>query len=375
LAQGIDGGGPMGPPSDAPNLRGKSFVAVGRASLGAPAGSGHEAQHRAYLQALQERTRAHRQQQEAERQKNAERIRREQGFNACFSGANARVTPTRQSRSGGGLGKDVAGAWRQWEPGTVEIRGNDGEVYAIRPTGERRAAQAGDGVAAISSAAVDSPLGSTIRPLTSLAEADADVAQSLHGDASSEDGKACEADTEVPLEVDEALRATLGATQQDLQSLLQKLSQEDEEPSDTSPLETEVAAAADAVPDEAKPPQSLTAAPQSVAVAEVDAIVAAVEPVAADRAAAEPCDGGATTPTAPPCAPPPMVGAAMLPPLPSLEPPSGAQSPESPAPLPSPSAEELAARIARLPRGWKGALLRLLEDAEAEAPCDEEASA
>ena len=33
---------------------------------------------------------------------------------------------------------DDAGAWgRHWEEHTVEIRGHGGEVYAIRPTGER----------------------------------------------------------------------------------------------------------------------------------------------------------------------------------------------------------------------------------------------
>ncbi|CAK0866030.1 unnamed protein product [Prorocentrum cordatum] len=84
-------------------------------------------------------------------------MRREQGFSCCFSGANVghRFGP---SFAGGGSrpagsslgGLRVAGSsarsrsegppgepWRQWEERTVQLLGADGEVYGIRPSGER----------------------------------------------------------------------------------------------------------------------------------------------------------------------------------------------------------------------------------------------
>eukprot|EP00439_Symbiodinium_sp_Y106_P032529 s3431_g3.t3 len=99
-----------------------------------------EEKHRAYLQRLQERNQVQRQQQQDETTQ--EKLRREQGFNVCFSGANAAQRAASagerlkqkapRARSRGSLG-----AWRQWEEATVEIKGIGGEVYAIRPTGER----------------------------------------------------------------------------------------------------------------------------------------------------------------------------------------------------------------------------------------------
>ncbi|OLQ04546.1 hypothetical protein AK812_SmicGene12360 [Symbiodinium microadriaticum] len=71
-----------------------------------------EEKHRAYLQRLQERNQVQRQQQQDETTQ--EKLRREQGFNVCFSGANA--------------------AQRQWEEATVEIKGIGGETQKV-PTG------------------------------------------------------------------------------------------------------------------------------------------------------------------------------------------------------------------------------------------------
>lgn len=92
-------------------------------------------------------------QREAEDSRRQDQLKREQGFSCCFSGANkatVRKNPTRRYSAGfatesprhratasprgdaGGLG-----TWRRWEEHTVEIRGDDGEVYALRPTGDR----------------------------------------------------------------------------------------------------------------------------------------------------------------------------------------------------------------------------------------------
>lgn len=101
----------------------------------------HEAQHRAYLQRLQERNQAFRQQKEND-DKFLDKLRREQGFSVCFSGANASKggVPSR-SKSSKGHSRGSS-PWRQWEEGTVEIKGLRGEVYAVRPTGERVATKA-----------------------------------------------------------------------------------------------------------------------------------------------------------------------------------------------------------------------------------------
>jgi len=137
-----------------------AFGAVGRAALASGAGSGHEAQHRAYLQLLQERNQAQRQLRQEDDHRQSHQMRREQGFNVCFSGANSsRRTPSSSSYggrlrdgcsgaaalgfgrgSGGGGSGDAwgGGAWRKWEERTVEIKGDGGEIYAVRPTGERR---------------------------------------------------------------------------------------------------------------------------------------------------------------------------------------------------------------------------------------------
>lgn len=101
----------------------------------------HEAQHRAYLQRLQERNQAFRQQKEND-DKFLDKLRREQGFSVCFSGANASKggVPSRNKPSRGH--SRGSSPWRQWEEGTVEIKGLRGEVYAVRPTGERVATKA-----------------------------------------------------------------------------------------------------------------------------------------------------------------------------------------------------------------------------------------
>ncbi|CAK9093204.1 Uncharacterized protein SCF082_LOCUS43848 [Durusdinium trenchii] len=101
----------------------------------------HEVQHRAYLQKLQERNQAHRQQRENDG-KVQDQLRREQGFSVCFSGANASKgglpSKSRQTRGSRLRGNSP---WRRWEEATVEIKGLGGEVYAIRPSGERVAQQ------------------------------------------------------------------------------------------------------------------------------------------------------------------------------------------------------------------------------------------
>lgn len=125
----------------------RSLGAVGRAALASAVPGGIDAQHRAYLQLLQERNHANRHSREQEKHKEQDRLKREAGFNVCFSGANApaRSASARQRDvarglhfPGGGGSNEAEGVWRKWEDKTVEIKGIDGEVYAVRPTGERR---------------------------------------------------------------------------------------------------------------------------------------------------------------------------------------------------------------------------------------------
>jgi len=104
-----------------------------------PVSSEFEAKNRLYLQKLQLRNQLKRQQQAAQEQSEAERVRREQNFNVCFSGANSQRTLQgargRSSRRGG-CAPD--GGWRQWDERTVEIAGAGGQVFAVRPNGARR---------------------------------------------------------------------------------------------------------------------------------------------------------------------------------------------------------------------------------------------
>eukprot|EP00913_Durusdinium_trenchii_P013568 g12738.t1 len=87
------------------------------------------------------RNQAHRQQRENDG-KVQDQLRREQGFSVCFSGANASKgglpSKSRQTRGSRLRGNSP---WRRWEEATVEIKGLGGEVYAIRPSGERVAQQ------------------------------------------------------------------------------------------------------------------------------------------------------------------------------------------------------------------------------------------
>lgn len=114
-------------------------------------GKSLQEKHQEYLAKLQERNQAQRLLKEADERSRDPQRQREQGFSVCFSGANStKRGPLRRHSvgcNGGGdrysLGAqmrnyDDAGAWgRHWEEHTVEIRGHGGEVYAIRPTGER----------------------------------------------------------------------------------------------------------------------------------------------------------------------------------------------------------------------------------------------
>mmetsp|Transcript_65953 Transcript_65953/g.157702 ORF Transcript_65953/g.157702 Transcript_65953/m.157702 type:complete len:717 (-) Transcript_65953:64-2214(-) len=131
-------------PADS-QVRGRPLSIAGRASVGAPLPNrSFDDKHQEYLKKLQERNLQQRLVREAEEQRNADRLRREQGFSLCFSGANrTKTTFSERQRcpsidaaycrqgSGGAAG-------RQWEEGTVEIRGVGGEVHALRPSGERR---------------------------------------------------------------------------------------------------------------------------------------------------------------------------------------------------------------------------------------------
>lgn len=109
-----------------------------------PATSDYEAANRAFIRKLQARNQVKRELQEAGKESgDAERARREQNFSVCFSGANARKSPqhtrSTRNRSGSHLSQERhAGGWRQWEENTVEIAGHSGEVFSLRPTGERK---------------------------------------------------------------------------------------------------------------------------------------------------------------------------------------------------------------------------------------------
>mmetsp|Transcript_49099 Transcript_49099/g.158572 ORF Transcript_49099/g.158572 Transcript_49099/m.158572 type:complete len:307 (-) Transcript_49099:501-1421(-) len=142
-----------------------SLGAGGRAALSPCRGAGsyggnlaakYEDKHRAYLQKIQDKNLAERQLKEEEERRNSDKNRREAGFSVCFNGANnsgrrtSRASSARGQRDagrcpfgGGGAGfggaGGVDGVWgKQWEEKTVEIKGQEGEVYAVRPSGERK---------------------------------------------------------------------------------------------------------------------------------------------------------------------------------------------------------------------------------------------
>lgn len=106
--------------------------------------------HRAYLASLHERNETSRQQKEAELLQKADVLKKEQGFSTHFSGANlnhiAKKKPPRRPSTGGRDNPSLPAGYVQglqgcaWQENTVEIRGEGGEVYGIRPTGERLAA-------------------------------------------------------------------------------------------------------------------------------------------------------------------------------------------------------------------------------------------
>jgi len=130
------------------------LAAAGRVTVGSQArGSSHDSRNRAYLQKLQERNQLLKQQRQEQEQQLADQVKREQSFNCFFGGANAPKSRQPASRSVGGYsvcGNAIhrsrsAGAWGQgaWEERTVEIKGCDGEIIALRPSGERKAPRAG----------------------------------------------------------------------------------------------------------------------------------------------------------------------------------------------------------------------------------------
>lgn len=136
----------------------RSLSAAGRVTVSGSARDMQSLQdkHRAYLQSLQNKNQAAKVVREAEQLRRQDRIKREQGFNCCFSGANATVrkSSARRSSSSGGTPGPAAGngffaipkpcasdacgyGCSQWEERTVEIRAEGGEIYSIRPCGER----------------------------------------------------------------------------------------------------------------------------------------------------------------------------------------------------------------------------------------------
>ncbi|CAE8666428.1 unnamed protein product, partial [Polarella glacialis] len=122
-----------------------------------------------------------------------------------------------------GDGQLDGGVWKQWEESTVQIKGRDGEVYAIRPSGERLPAQEEFPPVLVEAERAKEE---DLDPFATLAEglpfsatlpfSVEELPFSVEEPDQSEEG-------DLPQEVDDALRATLGATQQDLRSLRQQL--------------------------------------------------------------------------------------------------------------------------------------------------------
>mmetsp|Transcript_57739 Transcript_57739/g.129489 ORF Transcript_57739/g.129489 Transcript_57739/m.129489 type:complete len:359 (+) Transcript_57739:72-1148(+) len=110
-----------------------------RASVGASlSNKNFDDRHQEYLRKLQARNLQQRLAREAEEQRNADRLRREQGFSVYISGANQRRSASLERQRSPSFDAGDRNAARQWEENTVEIRGLGGEVHALRPSGERR---------------------------------------------------------------------------------------------------------------------------------------------------------------------------------------------------------------------------------------------
>lgn len=342
---------------------------VGRVGVpGVGTGMHHEERHRAYLELLRKRNQARKRLGETD-QEQADRERRERGFNTLFSGANARRrAPAPSHRRIGpsvgcsGVEGGGSGAWgKHWDERTVELMGMDGVIHAIRPTGERYSELPS---ASTSSPGIEKP---------AFDHAHLPPADELRADWDESE------DDALPGDVDEALQATLDATQEELRDLCQRLREEGlvealSEFKHASEGEEET------VPASAPPSPAVASSPPRAAVL---AAVAATTPEAAAEREEE---GGAEEeePTSPPCgaaeAPLSNTAARRVLPLESLGPlgslPSGetrldpfARTGELAMPppgSPSPKADEIATRIARLPGEWRGALLQLLAEAEAE---------
>mmetsp|Transcript_2087 Transcript_2087/g.3528 ORF Transcript_2087/g.3528 Transcript_2087/m.3528 type:complete len:542 (+) Transcript_2087:70-1695(+) len=110
-----------------------------RASVGASlSNKNFDDRHQEYLRKLQARNLQQKLVREAEENRNADRLRREQGFSVYLSGANQRKTTSLERQRSPSIDAAFRQAARQWEENTVEIRGVGGEVHALRPSGERR---------------------------------------------------------------------------------------------------------------------------------------------------------------------------------------------------------------------------------------------
>lgn len=429
-------------------------------SLQADGNSGYEAKHRAYLQVLQARNQSYRDQQRSVRAQHADRERRETGFSLCFSGANAQKTPCgpppvpeiggkRRCRSSSGLhwegdraknGQGTASGyssqargWRQWEERTVQIRGHDGAIFAIKPTGERSTVanpQSGCettllGTASCSEAAGGESAGSQTLSGSPTRQQPRSSAGSSGGSAASQVPEKLETEGEdgdfqvechsepgsdsgdvesVPEEVDDALRATMSATQQELRDLRQHL------------LDAGLADDADHVPPVPEEEALVAEGLGDVSTVRIASLAGTLAPEVATGTlglppevatsaslqatvgpqADEPASSSTSTPRAnhaSPCAPLATTAATAAAAVAADAAMSSAVAEEqarlealSPRAqmaqlvsshavqgadrAPTPRALDLAERITRLPAAWRGALIRLLEVAEegGEAP-------
>lgn len=99
----------------------------------------YQEKHAHYLQLVQERNRVRKQLEDQQKQRTKDLATREQGFSTHFSGANAKEKI--QAKNSFGVPKPLPKVARaksgergmQWELHTVELKGEDGEVYAVRP--------------------------------------------------------------------------------------------------------------------------------------------------------------------------------------------------------------------------------------------------
>lgn len=193
---------------------------------------------RAHLQQLQERNRQLRERKEQEEARHADRLKRERGFNVHFSNANKdrNVSPPPQpgpgdargiavgvglGGSGGADARSAAGERSVWEERTVEILGADGAVHVTRPDGsvvsKGQPVAPPDAGGVMAAESLQAP-GAECDPGREAALTPLSASWAVPGGVTdfASDG---DDDCEVPDEVDEALKATLSATQMELREV------------------------------------------------------------------------------------------------------------------------------------------------------------